>query len=96
MNITAKACGKAVEDLGRAMSSAEEMDQFQMLEEKVDSLLRFVDALRKEKESLVKKIQIQEERISDLINEMETLKANRDKAKQRIVSLLEKIEQLEI
>ena len=76
------------------MSRFEEMDQFQRLEEKVDSLIKFVDAFKKEKDSLLEKIQIQDERISDLSGELETLKANRDQAKQRILSLLEKIEQL--
>jgi len=78
------------------MSRFEEMDQFQRLEEKVDSLIKFVDAFKKEKDSLLEKIQIQDERISDLSGELETLKANRDQAKQRILSLLEKIEQLEV
>jgi len=78
------------------MSRSEETDQFQILEEKVDSLIKYVDAFKKEKDSLVEKTQIQEERIADLSGELETLKANRDKAKQRILSLLEKIEQLEI
>ena len=78
------------------MSRFEEMDQFQRLEEKVDSLIKFVDAFKKEKDSLLEKIQIQDERISDLSGELETLKANRDQAKQRILSLLEKIEQIEI
>jgi len=78
------------------MSRSEETDQFQILEEKVDSLIKFVDAFKKEKDSLVEKTQIQEERIADLSGELEILKANRDKAKQRILSLLEKIEQLEI
>ena len=78
------------------MSRSEETDPFQILEEKVDSLIKFVDAFKKEKDSLIEKIQIQEERIADLSGELEILKANRDKAKQRILSLLEKIEQLEI
>ena len=78
------------------MSRSEETDPFQILEEKVDSLIKFVEAFKKEKDSLIEKIQIQEERIADLSGELEILKANRDKAKQRILSLLEKIEQLEI
>lgn len=78
------------------MERGEEIDQFQLLEDKVDSLIRFITALKKEKESLVEKIQIQEGRITDLIGQMDHLKASRDKAKERVVSLLEKIEQLDI
>jgi chromosome segregation ATPase len=74
----------------------EEMDQFQLLEQKIDGLLELVSSLRKEKTALAEKTQIQEERLRDLAEEMETLKTARDKAKQRILTLLEKIEKVEI
>ena len=74
----------------------EEMDQFQVLEEKVDSLLNYIKSLKKENESLAEKTQIQEEKLSDLAEELEHLKTARVKAKQRIVSLLERIEQVGI
>ena len=38
--------------------------------------------------------QIQEEKLADLTKEVESLKSGRDKAKQRILSLLEKMEQI--
>ncbi len=79
-----------------AMDMGEEIDQFQLLEEKVDSLIKFITSLKREKESLVEKINIQEEKIADLAKEVELLKGIRYKAKQSIVSLLEKIEQLEV
>jgi septal ring factor EnvC (AmiA/AmiB activator) len=78
------------------MQKSDEMDQFQVLEEKVDALIKSVSSFKREKESLLEKLQIQEERIADLTGELENLKAGRDKAKQRIFSLLEKIEQLEL
>jgi uncharacterized coiled-coil DUF342 family protein len=78
------------------MQKPEEMDQFQALEEKVDFLIKSVSSFKKEKDSLLEKIQIQEERIADLTSELENLRASRDKAKQRIFSLLEKIEQAEL
>jgi uncharacterized coiled-coil DUF342 family protein len=78
------------------MQKPEEMDQFQVLEEKVDFLIKSVSSFKKEKDSLLEKIQIQEERIADLTGELENLRAGRDKAKQRIFSLLEKIEQAEL
>lgn len=74
----------------------EEIDQFHLLEEKIDSLIKFITSLKIEKESLVEKINIQEEKIADLANELEHLKEIRYKAKQSIVSLIEKIEQLEV
>lgn len=78
------------------MFKTEEMDQFQALEAKVDSLIKFTVSLKKEKESLLEKLHIQEGKIADLTNELETLKGSRDKAKQRVLSLLEKLEQIEI
>ena len=78
------------------MFKADEMDQFQVLEAKVDLLIKFVTSLKKEKESLLEKLHIQEEKIADLTSELETLKGSRDKAKQRVLSLLEKLEQIEI
>ena len=78
------------------MFKTEEMDQFQVLEAKVDSLVKFAHSLKKEKESLLEKLNIQEGKIADLTSELETLKVSRDKAKQRVLSLLEKLEQIEI
>ncbi len=77
------------------MFKTEEIDQFQVLEVKVDSLIKFANSLKKEKESLLEKLHIQEGKIADLISELETLKGSRDKAKQRVLSLLEKLEQID-
>jgi FtsZ-binding cell division protein ZapB len=78
-----------------AVGSEEDTDQFQLLEEKIDKLITTIKALKSEKESLTEKLQIQEERLTDLSHEVEGLKSARDKARQRIVSLLEKIEQID-
>ncbi len=73
-----------------------ELDQFQLLEERVDSLIQFIEAFKKEKESSTEKIRNQEEKIADLTGDIEFLKGARDRAKQMISSLLAKIEQLEL
>ena len=78
------------------MNTEAEVDQFQLLEEKVDRLIDMIAELRREKEALAEKAQIQDERISDLTSQLETLKSSRDRAKQRIISLLEKMEQIGI
>lgn len=70
------------------------VDQFQLLEDKVDGLIEMIKTLKNEKESFVEKFQIQEEKLTDLTQQMEGLKSGKDKAKQRIISLLEKIEQI--
>ncbi|MFH1351655.1 MAG: cell division protein ZapB [Pseudomonadota bacterium] len=78
------------------MGKGHDLDQFQLLEDKVDSLIKFVKSIKEEKESLAEKIRIQDEKIANLTGELEELKADRNMAKQRIFTLLEKIEQLEV
>ena len=48
------------------MDKGDEKDQFAILESKVDSLIRFTDSLKKEKESLLERVQIQEEKIANM------------------------------
>jgi uncharacterized coiled-coil DUF342 family protein len=74
----------------------EEMDQFQVLEARVESLIKFANSLKKERETLLEKLHIQEEKIADLISELDHLRSSKDRAKQRVLSLLEKLEQIEI
>ena len=78
------------------MNPEDEMEQFQLLENKIDSLIKFIDSIKKEKESLTEKLHIQELKISDMNGELENLRASRDTAKERILALLKKIEQLDI
>ena len=61
---------------------------------KIDNLIEMIKSLKREKESFAEKFQIQEEKLADLTKEVEGLKSGRDKAKQRILSLLEKMEQI--
>ncbi len=53
-----------------------------------------IKTLKNEKESFAEKFQIQEEKLADLTKEVDGLRSGRDKAKQRILSLLEKMEQI--
>jgi chromosome segregation ATPase len=78
------------------MQRGEELDQFRVLEEKVDSLIQMVTDAKRDRESMLEKLHIQEEKIADLTSEVEALRGIRDKAKQRILSLLEKMEQLDL
>jgi FtsZ-binding cell division protein ZapB len=82
--------------MGEFMDTAGETDQFQLLEAKIDKLIEFIMVLKREKESIAEKTQIQEEKIADLNKQLESLKAGRDSARQRIISLLEKIENIGI
>jgi septal ring factor EnvC (AmiA/AmiB activator) len=78
------------------MEREEELDQFQLLEEKLDALINYISSLKTEKDSLSERLQIQEEKINNLTGELEQLRSARDNARRRIVSLLEKIEKLEV
>jgi septal ring factor EnvC (AmiA/AmiB activator) len=78
------------------MENIGEFEQFQLLEQKIDSLLEIVGALKKEKAALAEQVHIQEEKLVDLSEQVSALKSGRDKARQRIVALLERIEQAEV
>ena len=78
------------------MEIGEEIDQFELLEKKIDALISLVSSLSRERDSMAEKVQILEGKTADLTNEVENLRTAKDNARQRIVSLLEKIEQLNI
>ena len=81
---------------GNTMNETGDVDQFQLLEQKIDGLIELITDLRNEKTLLAEKVQTQEQKISELRMQVENLNTNRDRAKQKIVSLLEKIERIEI
>ncbi len=74
----------------------EEIDQFQLLEEKIDNLVSLITALKDDKTTLSEKVQIKEVKIADLSMQIDRLKSDKDRAKQRVVSILEKVEQIDI
>ncbi|MFO7783168.1 MAG: cell division protein ZapB [Thermodesulfobacteriota bacterium] len=78
------------------MEKGEELDQLQVLEEKLDTLIGYVQALKNEKDALTEKVHIQDGKLADLTDEIDTLRSARDQAKQRIITLLEKIEQINV
>ena len=78
------------------MVNGEELDQFQLLEEKIGNLIEYVRSLKQEKESLSGQVKMQEEMIASLRGERDQLRQEKDTAKSRIVSLLEKIDQISL
>ena len=76
------------------MTTEDQMDQFQLLEEKVDALIERVESLRGEKTNLTEQASTQEKRVSDLSAEVDQLRGASDEARRRIAALLEKIEGL--
>jgi FtsZ-binding cell division protein ZapB len=77
------------------MDISEEIDQFKILEDKIDKLIDYITALKKEKEALADKNQSQEERLADLTDQLENSRTATDGVKQRISGLLEKMEQID-
>jgi FtsZ-binding cell division protein ZapB len=71
----------------------DELNQFGLLEQGVESIISLVSSLKEEKVNLEGKLQSQEEKIDSLIDEIEMLKTDKDLIRKRIVSLLEKIEE---
>jgi FtsZ-binding cell division protein ZapB len=78
------------------MNETVEFDQFQLLEDKIDALIVLIAELRKENGVLTEKIKAQGKEISELTQQVEGLKATRDKAKERVISLLEKIKEVDV
>jgi len=74
----------------------DELEQFGLLEQKIESLISLASSLKEEKINLEKKAQGQEEKIDSLTNEIEMLKSDRDLVRKRIVTLLEKIEEFDL
>ena len=70
-----------------------ELEQFGLLEEKIESLISIVSSFKEEKIDLEKNVQSQEKKIGLLTDEIETLKADRGLMRKRVATLLEKIEE---
>jgi hypothetical protein len=67
--------------------------QFKILEEKVDALIAYTASLKQENELLVEKLHIEKEKTSKLMNEIDDFKKARMSVRQRIESLLKRMEQ---
>ena len=77
------------------METLEEIGPFQVLEKKVEALIVYAASLKQEKERLVEKLHTEEEKTRQLMNKIEELKAARVNVKQRVETLLERIEQVD-
>ncbi len=73
-----------------------EIDNFKLLEDKIGELIKKIHTLRQEKDSFLKTINEQKNQIVQLNNEMSDLKEIKNKVKDRISSILEKIDNIDI
>ena len=74
----------------------DDSEQFSLLEQKVESLISLASSLKEEKVDLEKKVQDQGEKINSIANEIDTLRADKGLVRERIVTLLEKIEKFNL
>jgi len=83
------------EDL-KARMELDELNQFGLLEQKVEFIISLVSSLKEEKVNMEKNLRSQEEKIDSLTREIEVLKADRDLVRKRIATLLERIEEFNL
>jgi uncharacterized coiled-coil DUF342 family protein len=74
----------------------EEIEQFELLEQRVETLISALGSLNEQKMMLERKARIQEEELGTLRSKIDTLRADRDVIQTRIASLLEKIAECEV
>lgn len=73
---------------------SDELDQFEQLEQRVESLISLVSSLKEENAVLEGQVQEAEEKLRALDQEMKGLRADRDAVRERIAALLRRIEEL--
>ena len=69
----------------------EEIEQFDLLEQKIESLISAIGSLTEQKTTLERKGKGQQTELDALRNEIETLRADRELVQKRIANLLNRI-----
>ena len=73
-----------------------ELDQFDLLEKKVDAIISLVISLKEDKLALERKIKAQEEKMDSMVDDIKNLQTKRELAQNRLVQLLEKMDKLKL
>jgi FtsZ-binding cell division protein ZapB len=73
-----------------------EIEQFELLEQRVETLISALGSLNEKKMMLERTARTQEEELGTLRSEIDTLRADRDVVQKRIAGLLEKIAESEV
>jgi len=81
---------------GVKMEFTTETDYFKLLEDKISELINKMQAMKDEKESFLKTIDDQKSQIDTLASELEGLRESKHQAKERITSIIEKIDKLAV
>ena len=73
-----------------------ELDQFDLLEKKVDAIISLVISLKEDKLALERKIKAQEEKMDSIVDDIKNLQTKRELAQNRLAQLLEKMDKLKL
>ena len=73
-----------------------ETDYFKLLEDKINDLINRIQEVKAEKESYLKTINEQKNRIDILTDELTSLRESKKQAKERITTIIEKIDKLAV
>jgi chromosome segregation ATPase len=73
-----------------------ETDYFKLLEDKINDLINRIQEVKAEKESYLKTIDEQKNRIDILTDELTELRESKKQAKERISTIIEKIDKLAV
>jgi chromosome segregation ATPase len=74
----------------------EDIEQFDLLEQKIESLISVVGTLTEQKIALERRVKGQQAELDSVRNEIETLKTDRELVQKRIANLLDKIAECEL
>ena len=74
----------------------EDIEQFDLLEQKIESLISVVGTLTEQKIALERRVKGQQAELDSVRNEIETLKTDRELVQKRIADLLDKIAECEV
>jgi hypothetical protein len=72
------------------------LDQFDLLEKKVDALISLVISLKEDKLDLERKINAQEDKMDSIVNDMKAFHKKRELAQNRVARLLEKLDKFKL
>ncbi|NLD36151.1 MAG: cell division protein ZapB [Desulfatiglans sp.] len=73
-----------------------ETDYFKLLEDKINDLINRIQEVKSEKDSFIKTINEQKNRIDILTDELTALRESKKQAKERITTIIEKIDKLDV
>ena len=73
-----------------------ETDYFKLLEDKIVELISRMQKIKDEKESFIKTIDDQKIQIDTLTKELDDLKKSKNQARERITTIIEKIDKLAV